>query len=287
MATKGGLTVGYIPYLNCVPYFHYLQDCGFSEELVSGVPSALNGMLQEGALDISPSSSFEYARHWQDYCLLPGHSISSIGKVDSVLLFSPVDLADLEDRQIAITGESATSINLLRVILKEFAQLKRFTDAVPDGPVEEVIKQGKPALLIGDRALRMATAPPEGIKVFDLGELWHQYTGLPFVFALWMIRKKALPEMERPIATLSDQLEKSYTKVMREPLIVAKLYTTTTSLNAPQIVDYWHRIDYRLEQEHVDGLRLFFELCEKHQLIDSRPKLEFFQIADQDRKISS
>ncbi len=286
MTTKSGLRVGYIPYLNCVPYFHYLQSCDFNVELISGVPSTLNSLLQEEALDISPSSSFEYARHWQDYCLLPGHSISSIGKVDSVLLFSPVELAELEGSQIAITGESATSVNLMRIILREFVQLKDFTDTVPVIPVEDLIREGTPSLLIGDRALRMAAASPEDVKIFDLGELWYQYTGVPFVFALWMIRKGALPDANRLVEILSDQLAKSYAKVMCDPFVVAEQYTMETGLSVPQIVDYWHCIDYRLEQQHVDGLKLFFKLCRKYQLIDSSPKLEFFQTTDHAEQIS-
>ena len=105
--SSAGLTLGHIPYLNCVPFFHFLKQEGFQGELVSGVPAELNRMLQTGQLDVSPSSSFEYARNYQDYLLLPGHSISSFGKVQSVLLFSPVELAELDGQQIAITGESA------------------------------------------------------------------------------------------------------------------------------------------------------------------------------------
>ncbi|MCW8892284.1 MAG: futalosine synthase, partial [Deltaproteobacteria bacterium] len=107
MVTNAELTLGYIPYLNCVPFFRCLKDNGFKGEFVSGVPSELNQMLQAAELDVSPSSSFEYARNWRDYFVLPNHSISSVGPVRSVLLFSPFELAELKGQQIAITGESA------------------------------------------------------------------------------------------------------------------------------------------------------------------------------------
>ena len=285
MNCTSGLTVGYIPYLNCVPCFHYLRECGFVGGLVPGVPSALNSLLQQGRLDVSPSSSFEYARHWRDYVLLPGHSISSIGKVESVLLFSPVDPSQLNGQQISITGESATSINLLRLILHEFYGLDDVTDVVPDSPVETAISQQKPALLIGDRALQMAGRCLSGMKIFDLGEIWYQQTGLPFVFALWMIRRDALGHSAERLSRLPEQLACSYQRVMGNPLLVARQQTATSGLTPQQIVAYWHSINYRLESPHLAGLRLYFDLCAKYKLLVDIPQLEFFQtpaIADTD-----
>lgn len=287
MNSTTGLTVGHIPYLNCVPWFHYLDKCNFSGKLVSGVPSQLNNYLQQGKLDISPSSSFEYARNPQNYLLLPGHSISSIGKVKSVLLFSPVELAELNDRQIAITGESATSINLLRLILREFNGLDAVSDIVPDEPVENLISQQKPALLIGDRALQLADKKPAGMKIFDLGEIWYQQTGLPFVFALWILRKEALNQHADPLTKLSAQLQQSYDHVMNDPDPVAELQMKATGLSKEQIVDYWQSIDYRLDKAHRDGLRLFFKLCVKHNLLEDEPSLDFFYAPDHAMQICS
>lgn len=89
------LSVGHITYANCAPFFHYLDSSGFSGRIVPGVPSHLNRLLAEGEIDISPSSSFEYARGWRQYLLLPGQSISSRGPVQSVLLFSSRPLEEL------------------------------------------------------------------------------------------------------------------------------------------------------------------------------------------------
>lgn len=279
MDSTAGFTVGHIPFLNCVPCFHFLKESGFAGRLVSGVPSALNSLLQQRKLDISPSSSFEYAQHWRDYLLLPGHSISSVGKIQSVLLFSPVELSALNGRKIAITGESATSINLLRVLLREFVGLEDVSDSVPSEPVENLIARQEPALLIGDRALRAAAAQPAGMKIYDLGEVWYQQTGLPFVFALWMIRREALGTYSAQLESLSGQLWQSYEKVMQEPEPIAALHTVATGLNVSQIVDYWHGIDYRLDDEQLEGLQLFFRLCEKHKLLQQAPPVEFLQFS--------
>lgn len=277
MKTKSQLSVGHIHYLNCVPCFHYLKEFGFTGKLVSGVPSALNRLLQQGEVDISPSSSFEYARNWHDYQLLPGHSISSVGKVESVLLFSPCELAGLEGRPISLTGESATSINLLRVLLREYYGLTDVRDVVASEPVESCVEQGEPTLLIGDRALRMAAKKPAGMLIFDLGELWYQQTGLPFVFALWMVRRSACSAHRKELLALSGQLTRSYQKSMEEPAKVAAEYVSSSGLSVEQIEDYWQSLDYRLNPEHIEGVRLFFQLCHKYQLLEEEPCLEFFE----------
>ncbi len=272
-----GLRIGHITYLNCVPWFHFFQQGRVSAQLISGVPAQLNTLLQERQIDVSPSSSFEYAQHFHDYLLLPGHSISSVGPVRSVLLFSPCELAELAGVNIAITGESATSINLLRLILREFYGLEDVADAVPAVSVEEVVAQGQPALLIGDRALRLASQKPAAMKIFDLGEIWYQQTGLPFVFALWMIRKTSLQNFSGALAELSAQLTHSYEKVMQAPQQVAELYAGQAGLPVSLIVDYWQSIDCRLDKAHLEGMDLFFQLCVKHNLLLQVPRVEFFQ----------
>ncbi len=271
------LRLGYIPYLNCSPCFHHLKENGFQGKLVRGVPAELNLLLQHGELDASPSSSFEYARNWKKYLLLPEHSISSFGRVKSVLFFASVELSELSGREIAITGESSTSINLLRIILREFYNLDSVTDVVPDLPIEVLIEQRKPALLIGDRALRFVSQLPSGMKVFDLGEIWYQQTGLPFVFALWMIHRQAVDRFPLSLSALGDQLTQSRRQFMSEPYPIAKRLTETVGLGAESIVNYWRTIDYQLEKEHLRSLRLFFELCKKYQLLEEEPELNFLK----------
>ena len=275
MDSSSELTLGYIPYLNCVPFFYHLKENGFSGEFVTGVPSALNRMLQQGQLDVSPSSSFEYARNWRDYLLLPGHSISSIGKVKSVLLFSPVAISELSGRKIAITGESATSINLLRIIFREFYDLHDVTDAVPDTAIETLIWQQQPALLIGDRALKLAADLPAGMQIFDLGEIWYQYTGLPFVFALWMICRKSLGKYSIELAGLGEQLLLSREQLINTPYPFVTSIAKAIGLDEKTIINYWETIDYRLEGEHLRGVHLFFELCKKHHMLSEKPELIF------------
>ncbi len=269
------LRVGHIPYLNCVPFFHHLASCGFSGSIISGVPSALNKMLQRGEIDVSPSSSFEFVLNSQDYLLLPGHSISSTGPVRSVLLFSPRPLEELQRYKIAVTGDSATSINLLRVLLLEYVGLSTVEDFVPEGAVENQIANHQPALLIGDRAMKQAENLPPGMICFDLGALWHDWTGLPFVFALWILRRDSARKQTEAVNALLTQLDCSIQQAFANlPRLAIQSGATEDQID--KWVNYWQTIDYGLTKQHQQGLDLFVKLCQKHQLLKTSPQIKFF-----------
>jgi chorismate dehydratase len=269
------LRVGRISYLNTIPFFHHLGQTGFAGQVVNGVPAELNACLAAGELDLSPSSSFEYALHWHDYLLLPGFSISSFGPVHSVLLFSWLPLSAVGQREIALTGESATSVNLLKVLLQEFCGAHRVVCRIADGPVEAVIAAGGSALLIGDRALRVARNLPEGMRVYDLGELWKRYTGLPFVFALWIVRRAAYAARQGEIQRFCRQLGQSLELAFADLGGMAAAISPGGPLTAEELVAYWQTVSYQLTPAHLDGLSRFFTLCVKHGLLPEEPEIRF------------
>lgn len=268
------LTVGHITYANCVPFFHFLAEAGFRGRIVEGVPAELNRLLSTGAIDVSPSSSFEYACHWPDYLLLPGHSISSCGPVRSVLFFSASPIETLEGCEIALTGESATSVNLLRILLAEFYGYSAVTFRVPTRPVEDLLATGSPALLIGDRALR-ASFGASG-HVYDLGELWYRFTGLPFVFALWILRREAAQSKREEVAALLRQLGQSRSRAFSALDAVAATTPERLWMEPADLVDYWRCMSYELDERHLTGLRLYFALAVKHGLLPAQPEIRFF-----------
>ena len=277
MVKGAPLTIGHIPYLNCVPFFHYLREAGCTGKLKSGVPSALNSMLQQAELDVSPSSSFEYARNWQDYLIIPNHSISSTGPVQSVLFFSPVSLECLSGKKIIITGDSATSINLLRIIMFEFIGVDQIADEVAHGDIEKMLASGMPTLLIGDRALKATQSAPRYMHCFDLGELWHRHTGLPFVFALWMARKEAVSRHNEEIEKLGGQLSVARKHFFSEIEALANNVCQGSCLSQQGKIKYWKGIEYDLGAKHIEGMDLFFQLCVKHGLLRNRPQINFVQ----------
>jgi chorismate dehydratase len=271
------LTVGHITYANCAPFFHYLAAAGFAGRIVPGVPAELNRLLAGGAIDVSPSSSFEYARNWRDYLLLPGHSISARGPVRSVLLFSRCPLDELEEEEIALTGESATSVNLLYILLREYLHHREVLFHIPRQPVEELLAAGRPALLIGDRALKAAQEKRDGQFVHDLGELWHRFTGLPFVFALWILRREAAITKRKEVLALLAQLTQSRSRAFASLEKLAAQSPERHWMGETPLADYWRCMSYELAEDHVAGLRLFFSLCRKHGLLEDLPEIRFFE----------
>ena len=270
------MRIGRIAYLNVAPYFHFLQDKGFSGEIISGVPAELNAMLADGFIDACPSSSYEYALNADDYYLMPGHSISSVGPVHSVLLFSRVPLADLTGAEIAITGESATSINLLKILLKEFCAVSDVSFTVPRGEVEECLERGQSALLIGDRALTAAINVTDDCHIIDLGALWYHFTGLPFVFALWILRCDAVKKCPDEIVQLASQLKEARAQAFAQLPEMAEELSATTPFSSQMLKDYWRGMSYDLTDGHLEGLKMYFYLCHKHGLLEKIPDFRFF-----------
>ena len=270
------LRIGHIAYANCVPFFHYLRQCGFSGEIRSGVPAELNGLLAAGEIDLAPSSSFEYGRNAAAYLLLPGHSISSCGPVQSVLLFSPLPLAELGSAPIDLTSESATSVNLLKVLLGEFLRVDPGCCRPALQPAEEIAAQGGSVLMIGDRALRAARQLRGKMQIYDLGELWWRFTGLPFVFALWIVRAACAETQAPALRELQRQLMLSRQQAFADLPLVAAQTPERQWMGEAALVDYWRVMSYDLTPQHQAGLQRYFSLCVQHGLLKEEPALRFF-----------
>ncbi len=254
------LRVGVIPYGNLFPIFYTLQrefDCSYLE-FVEGMPTELNLMLRMGEIDLSPSSSIEYLLHKGLYSYVPGHSVSSTGKVGSVLLFSTVAIEQLDNRDIYVTTQSAVSVELLKVLLEEFYRVKA-----------NIIKSMQPQsgqafLLIGDDALRQAKGSQRDCLIYDLGELWYHHTGLPFVFALWIVRKDIILGNNRQnYDSFIKALDKAKKKALSSLKDLAQYSPLKAFMDSGEILEYWSKLDYELTDSHLEGLRLFETLITK------------------------
>ena len=159
-----------------------------SIQLISGPPSTLNQMMIDGSLDISPVSSAAYARNAHEWLILPDLAIACHERVLSVLLVSRCNLESLTGRRILITDESASARDLCRLIFSLKGVRPEFVVGKVKSPWQ-LPKEIDAALVIGDSAL----SQPWGQvfpHVYDLGTQWWQMTGLPFVFAVWAVRKE-------------------------------------------------------------------------------------------------
>lgn len=270
------LKLGHISYLNCVPFFHHLRECGFDGEIIKGVPAELNEMLATGMIDLAPASAWEYAVRSEEYMLLPGHSISSIGPVHSVLLFSPIPPEKLAGQTVAITGESATSIHLLQVLLERFYRQENIAYEVPSGSVEDAVQTGQPTLLIGDRALLARKRQPE-LPYYDLGDMWWQQTGLPYVFALWIVRREVAEKRPVELNKFLTQLNRARKLSSRHFLEIAHALGDGQVLTPEEMAAYWEQVSYDLTPDHLTGLQRFWVACHKHGLLERLPETKLFQ----------
>ena len=262
------LNIGRIPYANLYPIYYYLDNkCGKSEyKFIKGVPSKLNSMLREGSLDISPSSSIEYLRNKDSYLILPWFSISSSGPIKSIFLFSKSPINELGGKTIAVSSESETSTALLKIIMKEFLSLKCKFVPVDQRSVKSILSSFSAILHIGDTAMIEAgkiTCASSSLKskedlfIYDIGELWDKYTGLPCVYALWVVRKKVLSEKTDLIERLSLDLIEANKYASKNYTNIAKTAPQKKWLTEKELVDYWKTISYDLTDKHLEGLKLF------------------------------
>lgn len=270
------LRIGQIDYANCVPIFTMLKrrfDCT-AYRFVSGVPSELNAMLYRGEIDVSPSSSIEYGKSAEKYFLLPDLSISSVGPVRSVLLFSHVPLEELNGASIALTTESDTSVNLLKVLL---AKRHGFTNEFVrvSAPLPDALRDFPAMLLIGDAALRSA-ARHTNIFVYDLGQLWHDFTGLPFVFALWIIRRDTATSAHGQVASLLDHLRQAKELAGQSYGELSIASQSCPWMSREELADYWRIISYDLTPDHLAGLSTFFRYVAELGILEREPEISLF-----------
>ncbi|GFO58027.1 chorismate dehydratase [Geomonas silvestris] len=271
------LNIGHIRYANCTPIFTALAahfDCS-GYRFVPGVPAHLNALLRSGGIDLSPSSSIEYASAHEQYCLFPELSISAIGPVKSVLLFSRVPIERLDGATVGLSAESDTSVNLLKVLLARKYGLTTSYERT-QSPLTMALQQYPAVLLIGDAALKGAQLVGDW-RVYDLGELWHEFTGLPFVFALWIVRRDTVREKRAELVALGRDLVAAKKLAYASYAEIAAGCSENAWLSAAELVDYWQTISYELTPAHLEGARSFFRHAFELGLIPSQPELVFLE----------
>ena len=179
------IRVGRIPYLNSEPFYYELVRDDI--ELYSMVPSALSRAAESGEIDAGPVPIVDYFRLEDKFKQLGQFCVATLQKARSVLLYSKRPIQELEGATIGITGETSTSRRLLETLLTHRFQVK------PESYVP-LTESNDAFLIIGDEALRRRYGVPSYPYRYDLGEEWYRWTNLPFVFALWVIRRDMDPK---------------------------------------------------------------------------------------------
>jgi len=127
------IKLGHIKYINSYPIFYTIlkERKNLPFDLVSDIPTRLNALMRKGDLDVSLISSYEYAAASENYLIYKDFCLASTGYVNSVLLISKKDVENLDGAKIGLTTSSATSINLLKIILREFYGFSNEFNRVP------------------------------------------------------------------------------------------------------------------------------------------------------------
>ncbi|MFW6170042.1 MAG: menaquinone biosynthetic enzyme MqnA/MqnD family protein [Planctomycetota bacterium] len=178
------MRVGAVSYLNTKPLIYRFSDFAPDAELVLDVPSRLADRLRAGELDVALIPSVEALRV-PKYKIVSNACIACRGPVLSVKLLSRVPIARIQT--LALDQSSRTSVTLLRILLGERLGIKPHLSPLAIGDVQwESNIETDAVLVIGDRAIHASQLVYS--DQWDLGQEWWQWTGLPFVFAMWMAR---------------------------------------------------------------------------------------------------
>ncbi|MCL4213432.1 MAG: menaquinone biosynthesis protein [Gemmatimonadales bacterium] len=266
------MRVGRIPYINCFPVYGAV-DRGvvpLHARLVDGVPTALNRMMAAGTLDVSVVSAVEYARDFERYLLLPDLAISSDGPVRSVMLFSTEPAEALTGRKVLVSRSSMTSVHLLELLFEHVWRARpEFVpgDAEADSLARDERMPVDARLVIGDAALMLQSvthpvAQAHGRKyafTYDLGAEWKAWTGLPFVFAVW-VAQRTTPVAEA-LAVHASLIQSRDWGLGHLPELAAQA-ARATGVPLDQCRHYFDGLDWRLGLPDLEGLTEFFRRLE-------------------------
>jgi chorismate dehydratase len=250
------VVIGSVPYLNAVPLTWALHKIGFRGTLVFGTPAQLSRWLEGGKIDAGLVPIAEYLRGVGGG-IVAGVALASDGAVRSVLLVSKVPTFQIET--IAVDRGSRSSVMLLKVLMAErYGNIPVLFPMEPD--LEAMLSIADAALLIGDAAL-LAQVNPRW-QVTDLGQEWKELTGLPFVFAAWVLRE-GCAESE-----LANWLIKAKVEGLKNLEAIVAEESQRRNLDE-NLVRYYltECIRYDLTEVHIESIQTFNRLCVKHRLL--------------------
>ncbi len=195
--------IGMVNYINTAPIYEVWKEQVLRPDwqVTEAPPSTLNRMLAADELDLGFVSSYEYAARPEQYRMLADLSISATGPVGSVFLFSTVSPEELNHKLVLMTGQSDTSVCLVRIILEEFLGVRPRYVSGEVFAARQAADEPAAILAIGDEALRLKVENRYPVQM-DLAEFWNKKTGLPFVFAVCAVREdflSAAPDTAREI----------------------------------------------------------------------------------------
>jgi chorismate dehydratase len=255
------MKIGRIPYINCYPVYGAIDRgrVNLDAELVDGVPTDLNRKMATGKLDISVVSAVEYARDSGRYLLLPDLAISCDGPVRSVMLFSNRPASDLTSRSVIVSRSSMTSVALLELLFENvWHSSPHFVPG--DAEIRDVavdsLTDADARLVIGDAALVLGSNHRQRYPhAYDLGQAWKEWTGQPFVFAVWVAQRST--EVKAALVAHAGLIASRNWGLDHLPEL-ARQANEVTGVDLDVCADYLSGLDYGLSYPHLAGLTEFY-----------------------------
>ena len=258
------IRIGKIPYLNSVLFYD-----GLEREMAEGaaitldplVPSQLSGAAIEAAVDAGPvplvtcwalESRYEplVVEGRGDFC------IATREKSQSILLFSKRPFDALDGARVGVTAETSTSVRLMKALFAHCWRVRPSEYGHVDWPNNDAF------LLIGDEALVHRRGIKDYPHVADLGEVWHEWTGLPFVFARWVVRRDLDPSLKRDLV---DRIDRSLASGRRRMDEITEPRTHDLNMSIEEMRDYLGVFDFRMTEPAREAIRRFRQLDDAAQ----------------------
>ncbi|UED85675.1 menaquinone biosynthetic enzyme MqnA/MqnD family protein [Streptomyces profundus] len=252
--------VGHIQFLNCLPLYWGLARTGtlLDLELAKDTPERLGERLVADELDMGPVSLMDFLGHTDDLVALSDIAVGCDGPVMSCVIVSQVPLERLDGARVALGSTSRTSVRLARLLLAERHGVRPdYYTCPPD--LGLMMREADAAVLIGDAALRASLhdAPRLGLEVHDLGQMWHDWTGLPFVFAVWCVRRDYLERHPETVREVHRAFLASRDLSLAEVGKVAEQAARWEDFDAEVLERYFTTLDFRLEERQLAGMAEF------------------------------
>ena len=249
------LLIGQISYLNSQPFYPLLGE----HRLIPTPPSELGKMASTGEIDAGILATADYLLYEDRYEPTAGLGVANQEEVRSILFLSQKPMAELDGARIGITEDTSTSVRLLRILV-EVRDGNR-----PREYVRGLRDEADAFLVIGNEALeRNQTPTPRFPYRYDLATEWWQWTGLPFVFALWAVRR-SLPDVVK--SEFADLLERSFTVGMSQIDEIAAEFAGDMG-RREVLASYLRNFHYRLGPEEMKGLEKFRRLTREHAMLE-------------------
>lgn len=278
MSKVSKIRVGMIDFTNgLIPDYQLeLIDC----EKVYGMPAELNRSLRNGVIDVSPVSCMEYFLNFSEYEILPQLCIRADSRAATVGVFSRLSPKDWNGCKIYLSGASLTSVYLLQLLCKAHYEVHptfiyQKPEAVKRESLEQVLEHYDGMLIIGDQAYQAQSDLGDKVQYYDLATAWKEWTGLPFVFALWLVRKQIIHERNSEIFQIHQAFVRSVNAGLSN--LDKVCLKASGQWTRDRLMEYFEfNLGYELNDSALAGLVRFRDELFRWGFLSQVPPLNFF-----------